>query len=473
MEKKTTILVVAITIICMAVSPLQAQKTGTKQTISGIVMDSEFGKLLPGTNVFIKTASYRGTVTDINGKFTISAAIGEVVVFQMIGMKRYEYTVTGSVSDLVILLGAFQPAQSIYLTTQQREKIQANNSLAFQMFRKVSKQEGDNTFFSPWSFSMALGMLYNGASGNTRYQIAETLGIAHFSETEINEYFQKIAQAFLQIDPSTEITIANSFWYRNDFSVKDRFVEINKKYFEATVQALDLSSTTVSGTINNNTISDDMILFLSNALYFRSKWRGDMAFHAFRTRLDDFTKTNNQKQQVYMMEQFSWLYHYADEYMQLVELVYGNGAFSMVVVLPSEDMDINQLIDRLDNDKWQYAINGMQDRWTQLRLPRFKVEGNLLLNQPIKSLGMGNIFSEGFANISDDNLWISGIQQQTFVEVNEASTRVQPLIRIIVGGGWGEPVPFFANRPFLYVIREKSTGVILFMGRMDNPNKQH
>jgi serpin B len=157
-----------------------------------------------------------------------------------------------------------------------------------------------------------------------------------------------------------------------------------------------------------------------------------MEFHPLlhlQTKLDDFTKTDNKKSKAYLMEQTSTLPYYADQYLQCVEIPYGNQTFSMFVSL----------------------------------------------NQSLMKMGMGQIFSGGFANISDEDLFVSNIKQKLFIEVNEGGTEAAAVtttafyVRGISRAPIIEPVRFFANHPFLFMIREKSTGTILFIGRMDEP----
>jgi len=378
------------------------------------------------------------------------------------------------------------PANPIELTVKQDEKTDADNRFAFNIFREVSKESGVNTFFSPLSLNMALGMLYNGASGETRTEMAEVLGMADFTETEINEYYQKMSQALLSIDPLTEISIANSIWYRNGCAVKQPCIDVNKNYFDAMVKALDFSKSDAAGIINkwcaektknrieeiiDGPISNDVMMYLINALYFKSKWQFE--FDKKNTKQDDFTKADQQKIKINMMEQTTGLPYYADQHLQCVEMPYGNQAFSMVTILPANDMDIDQLIDYLDNDKWQNIVNNLHEQNVWLKLPRFKIECELPLNEPVMNVGMKLIFFGGLGNISDGPLAVSNIKQKTFVEVNEEGTEAAAVtvITIATSAGPGTPVTFFANRPFLYLIKEKSTGAILFIGRMDEPKE--
>ncbi|MDR2147406.1 MAG: carboxypeptidase-like regulatory domain-containing protein, partial [Tannerella sp.] len=482
---------VLTTAACIITFDLQAQKTGSNRTVSGIITDN-LGEPLPAVSITIKGTNISVT-SDYDGKYSINVPENAILEFNYIGYEKQEIAVDNQQIINVIMEDpiekGLQPAKPINLSAKQSEKAKIDNIFALKMFKEVSKQEGNNTFFSPLSLNMALGMLYNGASGDTRNEIVEALGMADFSETEINEYYQKISQALLGADPTTEISIANSIWYRNNFSVKNHFVEIGKEYFDAEVQALNFNSSEAAGTINNwcaektnnriknlvgGTIPDDMMMYLINALYFKSQWQMDIKFDKEKTKLDNFTKTDKQKKEVNLMEQTSFMDYYADGQLQCVEMDYGNRAFSMVAILPLKNMNINQLIDYLDNEKLQNAIDNMSRQEVWLKLPRFKIECDFWLNQPVRNLGMEQMFSGGFANISDDDLWVSAIKQKTFVEVNEEGTEAAAATSIMIVG-YGvrskkiEPVRFFADRPFLYLIREKSTGIIMFIGRMDDP----
>jgi serpin B len=347
-----------------------------------------------------------------------------------------------------------------------------------------------NSFFSPLSLNMALGMLYNGSSGNTRTEMAEVLGMAGMTETEINAYYQKMMQALLKVDPRTEIGIANSIWYRNTLPVKKPFIDLNKKHFDAAVQALDFSKPDAADIINKwcadktknrikeiieKPIPGNIVMYLINALYFKGKWLEK--FDKAQTKPDDFTKADNGKKKVNMMEQTAHFPYYADEHLQCVEMYFGNQAFSMVFLLPSEETNIDRLIDYLDNDVWQNVLANMRHSQVWLKAPRFKIECDILLNDPVMNVGMKRIFDfgGGFANISDVDLAVSYIKQKTFVEVNEAGAEAAA-VTVIGMRDMAPPEPpktyrFFANRPFLYLIKEKSTGVILFIGRMDDPKE--
>ena len=404
------------------------------------------------------------------------------------------------------------PLKTIELTFKQREIVNAGNYFAFNIFKEVSALAKEpNTFFSPLSLNFALGMLINGATGETRMEMAEVLGMADFTDNEINEYYQKMMQSLLIIDPQTDIGIANSIRYKDGFPVKQPFIETNKDYFDAEVSKLNFSIHEASDVINAwcaektkdkiqqivpKPIPDNIVMYLINALYFKSKWM--FQFDKENTKADDFIKADNQLIRVNMMEQTATLPYYADQHVQCVEIPYGydasksegsktyaqsdeteitlsNDAFSMVAILPADNMDIDRLIDYLDDDIWQNIIDNLHWDKVMLKLPRFKIEFEIPLNEPIKNVGMTRIFYGGLDKISDDGLFVSDILQKTFVEVNEEGVEAAAVTGISVitmkPNTPASPVQFYANRPFLYVIKEKSTGAILFIGRMDEPKE--
>ena len=496
MDKRKIFKILAVKLLLvMALSVsglLQAQDTEKFWKVSGNVTDKSNDPIL-GVSITIKGKD-KGIVSDVYGKYSINVSSqNDVLVFTYIGYEKQEITVGKQETiDVVMDEGEIiAPAKPINLTQKQSEKTEADNSFSFKMFNEVSKIEGINTFFSPFSLNMVMGMLYIGSSGNTRDEIVKSLGLSGFSESEINEYYQKISQALLEVDPVTDMVIANSIWYKNSVTLRESFIENCKKYFDANVQALDFSNSNAANIINSwcadktrnkfnqiapSPLPDNMMMYMINALYFKSKWNSGNKFNKSNTKLDDFNKANGEKIKVNMMEQTKVLPYYSDERLQCVELPYGNNAFSMIVILPSENENLNKLIEHLGDVKWGNIVNSMKNETVWLKLPRFKIDCDFSLLQPLMNSGIEQIFSGGFENISDSHFWVSAIKQKTFVEVNEEGTEASAITEVITIGYGGlakpkEPVRFFADRPFLFLIREKSTGVILFIGRVDEPRE--
>ena len=376
--------------------------------------------------------------------------------------------------------------EPIMLTSAQMQKVESDNKFSFQMFKEVSKIGEENIFFSPLSSNIALGMLYNGTDGDTRTELADVMGLGDLSELEINEYYQKMIQALLSIDPATDISIANSIWYREGFPIKQPFIDLNKNYFDAEVAALDFSKSDSRDIINNwcaektnnkiktiidAPISAETVMFLINALYFKSQWK--FQFDKKETSEVTFYKRNHKQETVKMMTQQSvTLPYYRDDSLSCVEIPYGNEAFSMVAFLPSSDKSIDELIAYLDEKTWSNISTNMYETEITLGLPRFKVECDMDLNSPLQSAGINKIFVGELGNISDVELVVSKVKQKTFIEVNEKGTEAAAVTSIQVEmTSVSDSYSFYANRPFLYMIKEKSTGAILFIGRMANPQE--
>lgn len=361
------------------------------------------------------------------------------------------------------------------------KKADADNVVALKIFNKIQKE---NSFFSPMSLHIALGMLYNGTAGDTRTELANAIGLGHLSEQDINEYYQLTINLLQQADPLTTLHIANSIWYRKDFWVKQDFIDVNKKYFDAHVAALDFNIPEARDTINawcakktNNTIpsiidapiSADVMMYLINALYFKSVWK--YQFDVEKTYKALFTKSDNSQDTVSMMMHESInLPFYQDATLSYAEIPYNNDAYSMLIFLPSEDKSIDDIIPYIEEKTWDVIISNLQESKILLGLPRFKAESTIDLNSPLQNIGINRIFLGGLQNISDDKIAVTKITQKTYIDVNEQGTEAAGVtsVEIEVTGELTHN-SLYANRPFLYVIHEKTTSAIVFIGRMDNP----
>lgn len=489
---------------------IQAQENVRELTVSGTITDMD-GNLMLGVMVTY-LGSTKWSVSNQNGIYTIKVPENSVLIFQYIGFEKQEIKVSTN-SEVNVKMkpcdeGDAQPseievqrnpenakkyrlAQSMQLTEPEVKKIDSDNQFALRVFKKLSQQEGENPFFSPMSLSIMIGMLYNGASEITRSEILKELKLQDISAVELNNFYKSFSKSVLALDPISEFTIANSLWYGNDIGIKSTFSAQVKEYFDAEVKALDFSSpeavpainhwcaTKTGGKIANiisNPLPAEMSAMLVNAIYFKSKWYSSVRFDKNNTKPDDFTRSDRSRKKVSMMEQLRYVNYVEDNKMQCAELDFGNRAFSMVIILPSPKTDINNYLGELDNNRLKIMMDNFKLRQLRIKLPRFKAGSDFMLNDALKRVGMKGIFNSDFTRISDQPVYVSAIQQKTFVEVNEdgveaAAATASYIIAGAVRRTGIEPVNFFVNRPFLYLIREKSSGAILFIGRMDNPKE--
>ena len=381
----------------------------------------------------------------------------------------------------------------IDLRSSEIEMVSSDQSFAFNFLANVYAEESadeDNSFMiSPLSLSMALAMTINGAEGETKRTMQEALNLKGFTSDEINRYYNKLRKALLGTDPSTKLSIANSIWTNQNIVIKDDFITTNKQYYNASVESVDFSEVKTVGMINewasNNTnglikkvletTKPDDLMYLLNAIYFKGIWTSE--FKKNNTHQKTFTLDDGATVNVDMMSQTEKFKYKDDEYLQLVELPYGNSAFSMMVMLPKEEKNLLDVIDALNNsDYWAELKSDLREYEVELYLPKFKTEYSKKLNKVLSDMGMGLAFSDeaNFSGMSDVSAKIDFIKQDTYINVDEVGTEAAAVttVGMVITSMPAQPqkVVFNANKPFIYVIQENSTGSILFTGIVKNFN---
>jgi len=375
-------------------------------------------------------------------------------------------------------------AKPITLTDGQAKRVGQDNEFALDLFRKVINfSKETNVFISPLSVSIALGMTWNGAAGETKSEMESALKMSGMSVEEINEYYRILQTTLPTIDPTTKLTLANSLWYRSGFQVKSDFLNVNIDYFDAYVRELDFSKAWAVDTINqwcakktNNlipsvldNIPEDAVMYLINAIYFKGIWRHQ--FEKKNTTQADFTNEAGEKVKVNMMFQKDTFAYAEDEKAQYLDMPYGNKAFSMTVILPKNGNTTADLLKYLTVDQWNSILQNLSMREVEVYFPRFSSKNKFLLNDPLIDMGMKLAFTDNadFSNIVDENLFISRVLHNTYIEVTEEGTEAAAVTVVEIGYTSVPMIPVFqVNKPFLFVIRENSTGVILFIGKMGN-----
>jgi len=343
---------------------------------------------------------------------------------------------------------------------------------------------------SPFRVSMALGMTRNVASGRTLGAMTNTLGFAGMNDTEINESYKYIIETFSGLDPKVKLQIANSIWYRNNFIVEQPFVITNQQYFDASVTSLDFSSPSAADIINAwvkektnqlipkiiDGIPGDAVMYLVNAVYFKGQWK--YQFEKEKTENKPFHLYNGTELQVASMIQHETHSFFPGPGFTAVELPYNQGNYVMTVLLPDAGKTVEDVITQLSQANWNTWSKQFADRDIQLQLPKFKYEYDEKAMKPILSdLGMGVAFDSDKADFTRINanggLYISRVMHKTFIETNEEGTEAAAVTAVEVGVtsvGPDQTYYFTINRPFVYFIQEKSTGTILFLGTVMNPN---
>ncbi len=361
--------------------------------------------------------------------------------------------------------------------------IAANTKFGLKLFSEILKQDSSkNIFISPASVALALAMTYNGASGETKQAMAKTLELQEINPPELNGNTAMLA-AIEDNDSQVELTIANSLWVRQEYPIKQDFLQ-RQKFYKAKVTNLDFSDRNAPTVINNwvgqstdgkinqiiANINPTDVLFLINAIYFKGNWttqfdKNQTADYPF------YLAAGNRKHP--MMSQKGEYRYYETEKLQAVSLPYGNGKLSLYIFLPNQNTSLADFYKDLNPENWEKWMTLFRNREGLIRLPRFRMESDLTLNDTLKALGMEVAFGDeaNFSGIGD-NLLISEVKHKTFVEVNEEGTEAAAATSVaiaVTAAPAQEPFSMIVDRPFFCAIRDNQTGTVLFMGSIVEP----
>lgn len=396
-------------------------------------------------------------------------------------------------SDQAVPTGDLPDPIQIELRASEREMVRADQSFAFELFQHVfteeAKEDDANFMVSPLSLSMALAMTSNGAASDTKAAIQSALKLAEYSEEEVNQYYRKLKEALLNTDPSTRLSIANAIFTNQFVEIHKDFISTNQTYYDATVQQVNFSDPKTVGIINgwasDNTnglikkviekTKPEDLMYLLNAIYFKGIWTNE--FSPNNTSSKPFYPEDGNQVNVDMMHQTEEFNYTEDETLQMVRLPYGNQAFSMMVLLPKDEINLAEAVSALRADGYWSALQStLHPAKVDLSLPKFKTEYSKILNEVLANMGMGSAFTNqaDFSGMTDEPAQISFVKQDTYISTDEKGTEAAAVttIGIELTSMPMEPrrVIFNADRPFLYVIQENSTGSILFMGAVKKFN---
>jgi serpin B len=365
----------------------------------------------------------------------------------------------------------------------------SNSSIAFglDLFARVSAASSEvNAMVSPLSVSMALGMTANGAEDETLEAMRSVLGFSGLDETSVNEAYRGLIEQLRARDPGIEFSIANSIWPRHGLPVKEPFLDAARTYFDAEVRPLDFSLPSAPETISRwaedetrgrikelvKSIDPNEVMFLVNAIYFKAPW--STPFEKNATRDGTFTRANGSTVTAKMMTVDASRPFVSNDEIQAVELLYGDSAFSMVLVMPAEGRSLNGLISSLTPERWNAWMSQLQNGRVMLTMPRFRFDFGKTLNDALKAMGMQIAFTpfaadfDRIADVSPEELYISRVEHKTFIAVDEDGTEAAAATAVGIGIT-SLPPSLRYDRPFLFAIRERSLGTLLFIGRVGDP----
>ena len=374
--------------------------------------------------------------------------------------------------DFYFDASGFQAPKEIPLTAEERKLVERNNDFAFNLFREARSDRSQ--VLSPLSITYALGMLNNGAAGQTQQEINQVLG---FGDAEaMNNFCRKMLTESSDVDKNTKVMIGNTIFVNRDYELLMPFVQKANYFYDASPESRDFADGKTMDVINQwasdhtegmidkilspNEFNPTAVSYLLNAIYFKGGWTQE--FDPSKTRTEAFKNGEN----VQMMHQMNKFIYTENDLFQAIRLPYGNGGYRMDVLLPREDKSLDDLLPQLNGSDWLF--NGKM--WdVDLKLPRFETDTNVDLKPVMSALGMPSAFdpyAAEFPYFCNYPIFIALMKQVAKIKLDEEGTEAAAVTII---GSEATSLPreakFYANRPFLYIISEQSTGAIFFIGQ--------
>jgi serine protease inhibitor len=381
---------------------------------------------------------------------------------------------------------------NISIEIYQKEVIDSANKFAFDLFKPIlaDSKGTKNIMISPFSISSALCMVLNGATGETFEAMKKSLRLQGKTLEEINDTYFKLTTEMVPVDEHVVLEIANSVWVEKQLSIKQQFISDLSDWYKAEAREIDITDPNAVKIVNDwiaeethdkiidmlDYLDPNLAMLLINAVYFNGKWRNK--FDKADTKEEPFYVTPSTPKSVPMMHQEENLKAVKVNNLTIVDIPYGQGNYSMLIILPDTDITISDAANNLSPSQWNKWMELLANNThkVELSMPRFKYEYKRLLNNDLINLGMGIAFSDWatFGNISDQTLQISRVIHQSFIDTNEEGTEAAAATIVEFRYGSALPNESWVNKvnidhPFLYFIYETSTGTILFMGKVNDP----
>ena len=408
----------------------------------------------------------------------------------------------GEAKTVVNMLSEPQP---IRLTEEQRVFACDNNDFTLGFLKTVNEADksGKSFIYSPLSITYVLGMVNAAATGQTEQELEQTLGFHEGDIQAVNDYCKKLIDGLPKVDNKVTLNIANALFVNKEkATLKAQYQQDMQQFYDAKAENLDFSSPTALSTINGwandhtngmipkilETVDPDVVTYLLNAIYFKADWASK--FDPKNTKTEEFKSENHEKslKEVPLMHQNVLISYLKTDTYSAVIIPYGSGLWNMTVLLPEEGKTTDDVIKEvaessvLNNRGWcETGGNTFQAYEVDLKLPRFETNsdtdelGQNGLIDLMKKMGINLAFDPEFAEIPNmcekGGVYISMMRQKAAIKVNEEGSEAAAVT--IAGANYATAfIPteypkatFHANRPFVYVISEASSGVILFVGK--------
>ncbi len=371
------------------------------------------------------------------------------------------------------------------------EIVQGNNRFCINLYKNLTENETGNIFYSPFSITMAMGMVFEGAKGWVQGEMYEVFKFP-LDEKIRRESFLSLYKQINKKNAKYKLHIANALWIQKDYPFLPEYLKTIQKYYDGYARNVDfIGQTEATRQIINTWVEDktnqkikDIFppgsidqqsrLVITNAIYFKGQWVKQ--FDKSLTAEEDFWVTETRAIRVPMMKRIDpdARFNYAEtDELQILELPYEGNDLSMVILLPRKN-DLETIEKELTVEKFEEWKKFLSETRIEVYLPKFTFTTRYVLTTNLSQLGMPNAFSPhcDFSGIDGTkNLYIRSVVHQAYVDVNEEGTEAAGATGVVVGiTSVGPRIPVFrADHPFIFLIQEKNTGNILFIGKVVEP----
>ncbi len=371
------------------------------------------------------------------------------------------------------------PRADIQLTQSQKQLAENGNEFAVNAF-KAANQQSENALITPYSYQLSLAMLANGAQGETLSEIVDALHIGTASVNDLNEFYKTVTAGLTAADSKVSLKIANAIWTAKTITPRTSYIEALEHNYSAKATSIDFSSPDALATINKWTsnatagkinnlfkqIDPTSSMCIVNAMAFEGKWA--KRFEEKSTHNATFKNWKNEQEQCQMMSGTFDVGIATQDDADMLEMDYGNGSFVMDIILPKDGCKINDFVASLTTERINSYITAVKPTSSVVvKLPKFEAKYNYNLIEQLKSLGINKIFGDAdFSGIADKKMAVTQYVQQSWIKVDEEGTKVTTATGAVTGDIAYIGGAFTVDSPFVYMIRERSTGVILAIGKV-------
>lgn len=354
------------------------------------------------------------------------------------------------------------------------------SDFALSLFKNTKSDK--SSIISPLSVLCALGMLSNGAQGESKSEIESVTGM---SADELSLFLYTYVSSLPQGE-KYKLSVANSIWVNEGFLANEEYLQINKDYYDADVykapfdnEVLEDINSWVSKKTDNmipkilNQISPDSLMYLINALAFEAEWQ--MIYEDNQVRDGIFTTESGEEKQM------EFMYATEGSYIENEDAIgfkkyYKNSKYAFVALLPKDNKTVDELVGALNGEKLQELLNNPKYNTTYTSIPKFNTEYTVELKEALKKMGVSEVFDaenaqlNGIGTVEGGNLFVGNALHKAYISVAEKGTRAGAVTIMDMCGSAGpmeQPVYIYLDRPFMYMIVDTSTGIPFFIGEMN------